>query len=281
MVTKVIRDVDLDNITIRINKQNKLEAVLPLNVELPTDQFEEIELTDYVAEGGYDVFKETYLQSFGINNKEAKVVKLVRLKGTDYFMFKLEGVQGVEQPPEEPPADEPTSPPDTSNAKVYYPEGEAPKVVIDTKNYVYEISGSLKLKTEDGVYLTGMNSDTTGAVIDIRFSKYPHTGAFIYIDGQFSGPVGQKQYKLVSTTEGIKIQDELGVQTQSVSFDMKATDQYGNETNHSVTVEVTDNEIILYGHGMTVGFGDPKDSYPAFFTDLFGYTAGDFNYVEV
>lgn len=276
---KVCQEIDVDGVTIIINPQNKLEAKLPENVPNQNLEFEEVEPTDYVAEGGHDVFKKTYLPSYGINNKEAKVVKLVRVKGTDYFMFKLEGVQGVEQPPEEPPVDVP--PTDTSNAKVYRPEGETPTVTINTTDYTYEMSSSLKLKADDGTYLTGMNSDTTGKVSRVFFGKYPHTGAFIYIDGQYSGSVGQKRYELVSTTEGIKIQDKLGVQTKSVTFNMESPDNYDNVTQHNVTVEVRDDEIVVYGSGRTTSFGNPKDSYPAFFTDLFGYVSSDFKYIEV
>lgn len=276
---KVAQEIDVDGVTIIINPQKKLEAVLPDN---PTLDFEEVELTDYTAQEGGEVLKENYLQSFGIENKEAKVVKLVRVKGTDYFMFKLEGVGASEEPaPDLPPADKPTSPTDTSNAKDYFPEGEVPKVVIDTTNYTYEISGSLKLKAEDGAYLTNMNSDMTGIVRRVLFIKHPRNNAFIFINGEYSGSVGQKQYDLVSTSEGIKIQDELGTQTKSVTFNMDAPDQYGNTTQHNVTVEVRDDEIVVFGSGKTTSFGDPKDSYPAFFADLFGYDSGDFNYVEV
>lgn len=276
---KVCQEIDVDGVTIIINTQKKLEAVLPDN---PTLDFEEVELTDYTTQEGGEVLKETYSQSFGIENKEAKVVKLVRLKGTDYFMFKLEGVGETEEPiPDLPPADKPTSPADTSNAKAYYPEGEVPKVVIDTTAYTYEISGSLKFKTEDGAYLTNMHSDTTGIVSRIMFTKHPHNNAFILIDGEYSGSVGQKQYELVSTSEGIKIQDESGVLTKAVTFNMEAPDQYGNTTQHNVTVEVRDNEVVVFGSGRTTSFGDPKDSYPAFFNDLFGYVSSDFNYVEV
>lgn len=281
---KVAQKIDVDGVTIRINRQNKLEAVIPLDLTLPSNQFEEVELTDYTTQEGGEVLKETYLQSFGIGNKEAKVVKLVRLKGTDYFMFKLDGVGATdtEEPtPDLPPADKPTSPTDTSNAKEHFPEGEAPKVVIDTTAYTYEISGSLKLKTAEGTYLTGMNSDTTGTLSRVRFVNYPQTNTFIFISGEYSGSVGQKQYELVSTSEGIKIQDELGTQTKSVTFNMEAPDNYGNTTQHNVTVEVRDDEIVVFGSGKTTSFGDPKDSYPAFFTDLFGYNSGDFNYVEV
>lgn len=274
---KVAQEIDVDGVTIIINPQNKLEAKLPDNSTL---DFEEVELTNFTAFGGETTAQQITEQNiFGIDNKPMGLIKLVRLKDTNYFMFKLEDVSEMVKPPSDSPSED-TPPKDTSNAKEYYPESEAPKVVINTTDYTYEISGSLKLKTDNGVYLTGMNSDTTGTVSRVMFTKHPHNNAFISVNGEYSGSVGEKRYDLISTTEGIKFQDELGNQMKAVAFNMEAPDNYDNTTQHNVTVEVQDNEIVVFGSGKTTSLGYNPDSYPAFFESLFGIISSDFNYVE-
>lgn len=278
---KVAQEIDVDNVTIIINSKNKLEAKLPTN---STNSVVIEEITG--INGFYDDWgnQRDSIVQFGKNGQQYPITKVGRIVGTNWLVFSVEGLNFTDSStpaPDLPPADKPTSPTDTSNAKEYLPEGEIPKVEINKTDYTYEISGSMKLKANDGTYLTGMNSDTTGKVSQILFGKYPHIYKFILLDGQYSGSVGRKQYELVSTKDGIKIQDELGVQTKSVTFNMESPDNYDNVTQHNVTVEVRDDEIVVYGSGRTTSFGDPKDSYPAFFTDLFGYISSDFNYVEV
>lgn len=286
---KVAQEIDVDGVTIIINPQNKLEARLPELQPQPFDlnsQLEEVELTDFehhsLVDSNVAHTPAIYIQDqygFGINGHQANLVKLVRLKGTNYFMFKLEEYSPAKESPEDNSEELPEEP---VIPTIYSFKGEPPTVTINTTDWTYEIKGSLKLvHPESGEHLTGMYSNVLGRVRDFFPGTSPQHNGFLTTDEFYSGELGKKTYSLVATQDGVEIRDELGNQSRIVTFNMEASDSYGNTTQHNVTVEVQDDEIVVFGSGKTTSFGDPKDSYPAFFTDLFGYASSDFNYVEV
>lgn len=71
-----------------------------LTPEQLKNQLEEVEITDFIAEDGAEVSAEAMKMpfGFGINNKPTQLVNLVRIKGTDYYMFQLEENTPVENP---------------------------------------------------------------------------------------------------------------------------------------------------------------------------------------
>lgn len=112
---KVCQEIDVDNVTIVINPQNKLEAKFP---ELDTGiEVEEIKLDEMAT-----------LPIVAINGQQYTIGKIGVIKGTPWMVFQLAGYAHEPTVDPEPIVDEPSQPPlkqyqlslDSPGAGTYY-----------------------------------------------------------------------------------------------------------------------------------------------------------------
>lgn len=143
MVTKVVTDQDVDNVTIIINDNNKLACATPSGSGSTAVEIEEIPNTSTVTD-----------RVIAIDGKQYQMSKVGVIKGTEWLVFQLNGfVPVIATPPvTEPPADA------TEWTPVLYCEQNQANPEYDETYTGVQIKGSLPADVTE-VILTLENGD--------------------------------------------------------------------------------------------------------------------------
>lgn len=158
MVTKVVTDQDVDNVTIIINPQNKLEAKIPT-----TSNEVVIEEVPNVSQSNSVVT---------LNGTERRITKLGKVNGTEWLVFQLDAPL-VTNEPVTPVQSEPEQPPNSSiNTHLNYSCGS---VEADGNRYVLSSPISVQVTTSD----TGGKTPQT-VKFDVKIGSQTHTYSYPY-----------------------------------------------------------------------------------------------------